>query len=328
MPQYRINWVDWAKAIAIYAVVLGHVSRNSDPLWTIEVANIGRKFHVPLFFFVSGYLFRVKDNNFKDFVWNSGKSLIVPYLFFNLVSAAILWKFQSPEVYQNGFYGFLLVNGHAFAGPAWFLIVLFLIRLIAYGIEKLKSPLVQWGLIILMMVVSAVLPFKICMGVSSALISFPFFFWGEQFKKKGYLNTYLRQPLFIKTGSFLLLLLTCILLREHSLSMDLGNAAYKGGNIVLSYLFVALYVLMAISFCLLLNDISLRVVRTISAGCIVIMGFHMTVVQILWAYANKFPEGILFLFKSPVNSITSYILSLFIAMALMRYAPILIGNRK
>jgi len=46
----RQGWIDTAKALAIYLVVLGHLDQSdrvSSFLWT---------FHVPLFFFVSGYL--------------------------------------------------------------------------------------------------------------------------------------------------------------------------------------------------------------------------------------------------------------------------------
>lgn len=327
MPQTRINWIDWAKAIAIYAVVLGHASRSSDPQWTVEMAHIGRIFHVPLFFLVSGYLFRIKEDYFRGFVWNSAKSLLIPYLFFNAASAAILWKLQAPDVYLNGLRGFLLVKGSAFAGPAWFLVVLFIIRIIALGIEKVKSHNLQWGIVTILIVITAVFPIKISMGISSAILSFPFFFCGEYFKKKDYVNKYLRLPIIVKILSCAILITVCIMVRKQNLSMDIGNAVYNG-NIVLSYLFVFLFIFMAMSFCILLNDISLKLVRTISAGCIVIMGFHMTVVQILWAYANIFPDSISFLFHSPVNSITSFFLSLLIAMFLMRYAPFLIGNRK
>lgn len=327
MPQNRINWIDWAKAIAIYEVVLGHVSRSTDPQWTVDAATIGRIFHVPLFFLVSGYLFRIKENNFHNFIRNSAKSLVIPYLFFNIVSAAILWKYQSAEVYHNGLYGFLYVKGNAFSGPAWFLIVLFIIRLMAYGLQQIKSQYFQWGIVIALIIVSAVLPIKIGMGISGAILAFPFFFMGMYIKRLGIISEYIELPYVVKGILFIILFCICFVIRKLNLGMDIGNAAYNG-HIVLSYLFVFLFVLMAASFCMLLNDVSLKVVRTISAGCIVIMGFHITVVQILWAYANKFPDSIQFLFYSPVNSITSFILSLFIAMFLQRYAPFLIGNRK
>jgi fucose 4-O-acetylase-like acetyltransferase len=52
-PQ-RHEWVDAARGIGIIAVVIGHV-------WTRGVAhNITYSFHMPLFFLLSGYLFRPK----------------------------------------------------------------------------------------------------------------------------------------------------------------------------------------------------------------------------------------------------------------------------
>lgn len=328
VPQTRINLIDWAKAIAIYAVVLGHVSRSTDPQWVVEVAKIGRIFHVPLFFLISGFLFRVKEDNFWLFIRNAVKSLVVPYLFFNILSAAILWKLQAPEIYQKGLEGFFLVKGYAFAGPAWFLIVLFLIKLMAYWLKKIPSERLQWLAVLAVILVVAVLPVKIDMGVSAALLSFPFFFIGGWLKTIGVLNSCLRASFSLKIAVFAVLMMTCVLLRGyHNMSMDLGNA-YWGGNIIMSYLYVLLYVLMALSLCLLLDAIQTGVVKTISASCIVIMGLHMTIVQILWAYSNKFPDAMAFLFRSPTLSLTSFVLSILVAMFLMRYAPSLIGNRK
>ena len=48
----RINWIDWAKVIAISFVVFGHIPMNSESLPLRYITN----FHMPLFFFISGYL--------------------------------------------------------------------------------------------------------------------------------------------------------------------------------------------------------------------------------------------------------------------------------
>lgn len=328
IPQARINLIDWAKAIAIFAVVLGHVSRSTDPQWVVEVAKIGRIFHVPLFFLISGFLFRVKEDNFRLFTWNAVKSLVVPYLFFNILSAAVLWKLQAPETYLKGLEGFFLVKGYAFAGPVWFLIVLFLIKLMTYWLKKIPTEHLRCLVVLAVILVVAVLPVKIDMGVSAALLSFPFFFIGGQFKTIGVLNSCLRASFSLKIAVFAVLMMACVVLRDyHDMGMDLGNA-YWGGNIIISYMYVMLYVLMVLSLCILLDAIQIGVVKTISASCIVIMGLHMTIVQILWAYANKFPDAMAFLFRSPTLSITSFVLSILVAMFLMRYVPSLIGNRK
>ena len=45
----KIQWIDVAKGIAIIFVVLGHCVSGQTFIWVYS-------FHIPLFFFISGYL--------------------------------------------------------------------------------------------------------------------------------------------------------------------------------------------------------------------------------------------------------------------------------
>ena len=57
----RILWIDYAKSICIYLVLLGH-AHASQP-----VTDFIYTFHMPLFFFLSGCLFSFeKHPNFKE----------------------------------------------------------------------------------------------------------------------------------------------------------------------------------------------------------------------------------------------------------------------
>ena len=56
----RKNWIDWAKAIGILLVVMGH-SEYSNPLVVQMIFMI----HMPLFFVVSGYLFK-PNKSFRE----------------------------------------------------------------------------------------------------------------------------------------------------------------------------------------------------------------------------------------------------------------------
>ena len=47
----RIKWIDMLKGIGVIAVVVGHFYNNETLLRIIS------SFHMPLFFFISGYLF-------------------------------------------------------------------------------------------------------------------------------------------------------------------------------------------------------------------------------------------------------------------------------
>ena len=77
----RFIWVDYAKTIGIYLVILGH-SYICTPINEIIYT-----FHMPLFFFLSGYLFSFERYpSFKKFAWKRFKSLLVPYLWINLIT--------------------------------------------------------------------------------------------------------------------------------------------------------------------------------------------------------------------------------------------------
>jgi len=50
MTGNRFIWIDWAKTIGIFLVILGHVPIPADIKWWIY------GMHMPLFFLISGYL--------------------------------------------------------------------------------------------------------------------------------------------------------------------------------------------------------------------------------------------------------------------------------
>ena len=90
----HIRWVDQAKGIGILLVVVGHalVDRNVFmPLFRLIYA-----FHMPLFFFLSGYVWssKVSACSLYNVLERNFKNLLVPYLFFGFSSYFILVSFQ------------------------------------------------------------------------------------------------------------------------------------------------------------------------------------------------------------------------------------------
>ena len=70
----RKEWIDVMKGIGILSVVAGHI-------FTGFFHQIIFLFHMPLFFFLGGYLFRKRDNLWEYF-WTKVKHLLVPYSVF------------------------------------------------------------------------------------------------------------------------------------------------------------------------------------------------------------------------------------------------------
>ena len=76
----RLNWIDWAKSIAISFVIFGHIPQEPGSF----LQNYITIFHMPLFFFISGYLTKKECPN-KEMFKKYWYTLIIPYICYNLI---------------------------------------------------------------------------------------------------------------------------------------------------------------------------------------------------------------------------------------------------
>ena len=126
----RIGWIDTAKGIGLLCVILGHLSIPYLDMWIYF-------FHMPLFFFLSGFVFSGRKYDFATFLKKKVRSLVIPYftlgsgifLFFCIVYAL---EGRPAGEYLEMLRNFL-VQEHYWT--VWFLACLFLTELIAYGIH-------------------------------------------------------------------------------------------------------------------------------------------------------------------------------------------------
>ena len=125
----RINWIDWAKALAVCCVVFCHLPQSQDWFYYRYLqADI-----ITIFFFISGYL--KKDHGSDKANWQKyWHSLILPYLLYNaIVYPYWLVKFfmlngGMPDLFQamRPIFGALLFeHENSFCeplnGPLWYL---------------------------------------------------------------------------------------------------------------------------------------------------------------------------------------------------------------
>ena len=136
----RIEWIDAAKGIGIIFVVLGHI-------WLIGP---GQKyinsFHMPLFFFLSGYIFRVGNyRNLRQFVCSKVNRILIPYAWFSIFTY-IYWVMFERAVSGNtvspvtAFVNIFVCQGtdrHLPHNPAlWFLPCLFIVEVMFFCIAR------------------------------------------------------------------------------------------------------------------------------------------------------------------------------------------------
>ena len=147
----RKNWIDAAKAVAMFIVVLNH-----SELRIPGVNFWGGMFFVPAFFLLSGYTYHPDNGTYIDYVKKKAKRLLIPYLtanlflflfFFikmilthNLTSDFVVRSllgilygrnqiFMSSDYHSN-----LMINLNA---PTWFLPALFVALIMLEGFYRL-----------------------------------------------------------------------------------------------------------------------------------------------------------------------------------------------
>ena len=136
----RIEWIDTAKGIGIILVVLAHIWLAKEGYHYIN------SFHVPLFFFLSGYLMNFeKYDGVMKFITGKFNNIVVPYFWFSLLTY-LYWllierRFSGNAVSPaDAFINILIAPGsdqYLPHNPAiWFLPCLFMVTIIFYLIAR------------------------------------------------------------------------------------------------------------------------------------------------------------------------------------------------
>ncbi|MGE5775218.1 MAG: acyltransferase family protein [Chloroflexota bacterium] len=179
MPK-RIEYLDIARGIGILLVVLGH---NDFAALSPFFHQVIYSFHIPLFFFLSGY-FVDTSLSFFDYSKKRFHAVLKPYLF-----TILLIYFTSVSFEKMGFQTALVRVTKALYGSIdyidwgqlWFLPALFVVSLYAFlfiGVtSKLQNRWLIWGILLATLAVS--LPFL------RVFYPFPFSIFGKEYELFG-----------------------------------------------------------------------------------------------------------------------------------------------
>lgn len=138
--KVRINFIDIAKIIGMFFIVLGHILRGGIiTTWLYS-------FHVPLFFFLSGLTFHYTNSNLKSFLCRRAKTLLIPFFIWSLISIclySLISPFLSIDISSHSrnlnpllkmLLGYCDSNS-----PLWFLPCLFLSDFLLWIVLNLKQ---------------------------------------------------------------------------------------------------------------------------------------------------------------------------------------------
>ena len=338
------EWIDVTKGIGILLIVLGHNNFDQSILTVIHT------FNIPLFFFISGYLYHYSKYKQKPgyFLSQKFKRLVVPYFVANLIILCtfILLSFFELNSFGvdssiNHLIGIVYGNGaplnpptvltNTLNIPSWFLLSLFCASLILYAIayshEKYGLPfslLLSFLIILLGSEISkyVLLPW----GFDIACVSMIFMF-------SGYLYNYYRMNLLC--NSFrrnlysyicILFLYTAILSAVISINrgVDMNTRAYS--NLVL-------FGIGGISGTQIIIEIAKKISQKenlltkafayLGRNSIIILLYHTFIPILFFDVLNRFVSVKELVYSSPILSSFNMLVLSIIVIIIIRKTPFL-----
>lgn len=147
MNNRRTQWIDALKGYGIVLVVFGHcITYLENPGYPYELIwKYIASFNMPLFFMISGYLYKTSDGGFKNCFLRKMKAMGIPFLVASVLFIPLgylrakmtggRYSVADDIKYVISFSTF----GYTLNGVTWFLVALFWIYIIHYILsEKCK----------------------------------------------------------------------------------------------------------------------------------------------------------------------------------------------
>lgn len=299
----RFIWIDWAKSFMMFCVILGHISDMSVSTFASETAHY---FHVPLFFFISGFLYKCNG------IINNFKRLILPLLILFIpcvLVQLVIHNFDFSWVFNNAY---LHLSFEPWMKGSWFMICLFLCKCCIEILEKHSSILMILILLVLINEIDDLIDFMPnVLYVKQFFSCCPFVLIGILAQK----NNTLIKTRYIPIA---IISIICAMILNGQCHLYYG---YSGKNILLLLCYI--YLIYVVLNSLLINK-RLKFIETISNGTALILLSHWTVLLIFERLGFIFTSIVFF---QQMLIATCVILVYYPLIRLsLRYCPILLGK--
>lgn len=253
LKQKRTPWIDVAKGITILTVFLGHTASCPN-----EIIRAIYFFHMPAFFFLSGYCFKLK-NGFGDFVIKKAKGILLPVFTLGLTGSVVVslmltflknesvewkWVFLNPVI-QYGDHDLLWYL------PAAFVSLVCFNRIVKWCKENVKLiMLVSFAVGLFAYLFVKFVKIELPWQIDTACVALPFLAVGYFAKKK---------DLASKTGNIAVLIISAVIcIATGVLNMEFFGVvemhANSYGNIFLFYLSALAGVCMVVSVSVMISE--------------------------------------------------------------------------
>ena len=311
----RMDWMDWAKAIAITLVVFGHL--RSDFMSYIF------SFHMPFFLMLSGFL--QKKRPVQEEVVKSAKSLLVPYVIYNLYLLVYsLFTGEYTADYPWSMAVGLQWNLSMACRPLWFLLALFWMR-VAYAALPLKGSYLLAVACILFSWYFAggefMTPMNNFFQLFATIICFPFFIIGTILKRSDWETVNNKLHPAVRILLPILSIAVGLLIAAHNGFVNLFRCT-PGDIVPLFYLSATLT---SVGLMLLIRNtlnFANSYIQLVSEGTLIIFALHQS---IFWPLREWIPQGNLWALGV---ALTAIVVLSGLAWLARRYCPVLIGKMR
>lgn len=157
----RVPWIDTLKFLGILAIYIGHFGNLAGYAYQFVFT-----YHVPLFFFVSGFFaLKHKEETLLQTINRKAVSLLIPYALFcalSILMIAIQKNMSAGTILSLFVQALSGIRNQLFAGPLWFIPCLFVVSvLFAVLLKLLKKPwLMMAACIVISFLSETILPNK------------------------------------------------------------------------------------------------------------------------------------------------------------------------
>lgn len=181
----RLDEIDILKSIGIILMIMGHIGFGSVFDYYIH------SFHMPMFYFISGFLYKRSKLSFKDFVKKKVKSLIIPYIVFAIFHL-LIW-YLLCIILNNPIDIEYTINIFSFntdslpiSGALWFLTSLFFVDIFYYLIDRIDSNFIKSIFIFIISITGCVIPlyFRLPLAMDTSLMGLGLYYIGKLLKDK------------------------------------------------------------------------------------------------------------------------------------------------
>lgn len=333
----RINWIDWSKAIAITMVVFGHMPMEESNYLIGYITT----FHMPLFFFISGYLTKTSlpiQAQLKKYI----SSLVWPYIIYNLVFYPYwIVRYYIDNNYQMGpifnwtikpFCGVLLLQYESdfscnLNGVTWFIAALIFMKVFLDLANRWRYGKYLVYILATLCIAGYTTNEQILFTKNLTPIGFmkcfPFYILGYKIKSNYILNdTNLKSCCLQVILGFIISNIAFIAIRQQ-ISFTC--------KIILFYVICISAIFFILAICRLLDGFHSKIIQNISIGTLMIMGLHwMAIGSFNFIISRLFINGETVLYTTHQALLLSISIEALIYLPIcwsIKHMPLLIGKR-